>query len=141
MRFIYSNSHDPYFNLAAEEYLMRERSEEAVFFYRNTPCIVVGKHQNAFDEINQAIQYYTNDPSSSALVIRGESKYFEGSMTQSRIESYGRSIDERQGTPGDIYASASVTYGESFKDNLPLQPFISGSRINPLRSKIVTGFK
>ena len=90
-----------------------------------------------FDEINQALTYYTNyDPSSSALVIRGESKYFEGSMTQSRLESYERSIDERQGTPGDIYASASVTFGDSFKDSLPLQPFISGSRINPLRSKI-----
>jgi len=90
----------------------------------------------SFDEINQAIQYYTNDPSSSALVIRGESKYFEGSMTQSRLENFEHTVWERQGTPGDIYASASVTYGDSFKDNLPLQPFISGSRVNPLRSKI-----
>ena len=62
----------------------------------------ISSQDTSFDEINQAIQYYTNDPSSSALMIHGESKYFQGSLTQSRLESFERSIGERQGTPGDI---------------------------------------
>jgi len=90
----------------------------------------------SFDEINQAIQFYTNDPSSSALVIRGESRYFEGSLTQSRKESYGHTVWETQGVKGDMYMSASVTFGDSFKDQHPIQANISSSRLNPLKGRI-----
>ena len=37
---------------------------------------------------------------------------------------------------GDIYASASVTFGDSFKDQQPLQPNVTGSRLNPLKGRI-----
>jgi len=90
----------------------------------------------SFDEINQSIQFYTNDPSSSALVVQGENKYFEGVVSQSRLENFEHSILERQGNPGDIYATASVTFGDSFKDQLPLQPNVSSSRLNPLKGRI-----
>ena len=43
---------DPYFNLASEEYLLKCRSEEIFLLYRNSPAIVVGKHQNTLAEIN-----------------------------------------------------------------------------------------
>ena len=43
---------NPYFTLAAEEYLLKCFSQEVFLLYRNDPSIVVGKHQNTLAEIN-----------------------------------------------------------------------------------------
>ena len=43
---------DPYFNLAAEEYLLKSKNEDYFMLWRNEPSIVVGKHQNALAEID-----------------------------------------------------------------------------------------
>jgi len=43
---------NPYFNLASEEYLLKSFQEDLLLLYRNTPSIVVGKHQNTLAEIN-----------------------------------------------------------------------------------------
>ncbi len=51
--FINHKSSSPFFNLAAEEYLLHERDEDVVFLYTNSNAVVIGKHQNAFDECNQ----------------------------------------------------------------------------------------
>lgn len=45
-------SNDPFFNLSAEEYLLREKSEDFFLLWRNEPCVVIGKNQVAADEIN-----------------------------------------------------------------------------------------
>lgn len=47
-----SQSTDPYFNLAAEEYFLKYTNEELFMLYVNQPSIVVGKHQNLLSEIN-----------------------------------------------------------------------------------------
>jgi len=49
---INSPDHDPYFNLASEEYLLKTFTEDIFLLYRNYPAIVVGKHQNTLAEIN-----------------------------------------------------------------------------------------
>ncbi len=46
------SSHNPYFNLAAEEYFLKQREEEFFLLWRNNPCIVVGRNQNTRKEIN-----------------------------------------------------------------------------------------
>jgi lipoate---protein ligase len=43
---------DPYFNLAAEEYMLHNFSENFFMLWRNENAIVVGKHQNTLSEIN-----------------------------------------------------------------------------------------
>lgn len=43
---------DPYFNLAAEEYVLKHFTEDCFMLWRNEPCIIVGKHQNTLAEIN-----------------------------------------------------------------------------------------
>ena len=45
---------DPARNLAAEEFLLRQRQEDFVMFYVNNPSVIVGKHQNVFREVNLA---------------------------------------------------------------------------------------
>jgi len=43
---------DPYFNIAAEEYFLRESDREYFLLYTNEPSVIIGKHQNAYAEIN-----------------------------------------------------------------------------------------
>lgn len=45
---------DPYFNLAAEEYFLKNFQEDFFMLWRSKPSVVVGKHQNALAEINHA---------------------------------------------------------------------------------------
>lgn len=49
---ILSPSNKPEFNLAAEEYLFRNFTDDIFFLYVNEPSVVVGKHQNALAEVN-----------------------------------------------------------------------------------------
>ena len=89
-----------------------------------------------FDNINKALTYYNNhNPSESAVRITGESKYYQGVISQSRLENFGHSIHEMQGKAGN-YLSASVTFGDPFKDQQPIQAYYSSSRKNPRKGKI-----
>lgn len=51
---IINNSNNPYFNLALEEYLMKQAAldTDKLILWQNAPTIVIGKHQNALAEIN-----------------------------------------------------------------------------------------
>jgi len=46
------DSNDPFFNLSAEEYFLCEKSKDFFLLWQNKPCIVIGRNQNAADEIN-----------------------------------------------------------------------------------------
>lgn len=51
---IHQTSTDPYFNLAAEEYFLKNFQNDFFMLWRSQPSVVVGKHQNALAEINHA---------------------------------------------------------------------------------------
>lgn len=53
---IVNRSHDPFFNLALEEYLLDnpEIKEDIFLLWQNTPVVVVGRNQNTIEEINQS---------------------------------------------------------------------------------------
>ena len=52
MLIIRSNTSNPAFNLATEEFLMYNKSQDCFYLYINAPSIIVGKHQNSLAEIN-----------------------------------------------------------------------------------------
>jgi lipoate-protein ligase A len=52
MYFLESPSNNPAFNIALEEYLLRETEHEYFLLYVDEPSVIVGKHQNALAEIN-----------------------------------------------------------------------------------------
>lgn len=54
MKYIDSQSCNPYFNLALEEHILKNKNikEDIVFLWQNTPTIVVGNNQNTIEEIN-----------------------------------------------------------------------------------------
>ena len=54
MRIYRNDSTDPYFNLASEEYLMKNCPDDVFMLWRNSPAVVIGRSQNAYAEINRA---------------------------------------------------------------------------------------
>ena len=55
MRYLMNKSTNPYFNLALYEYTMKhiDVDDEFFFLWRNDPAVIIGKNQNAVEEINQ----------------------------------------------------------------------------------------
>lgn len=51
---IINNSTDPYFNLALEEYFVKQKdlNDDVLILWQNEPTIVVGKNQNKYEELN-----------------------------------------------------------------------------------------
>ncbi|ORY56100.1 uncharacterized protein BCR38DRAFT_119936 [Pseudomassariella vexata] len=49
-----SRSSDPYLNLSVEHYLLQKSAPESVvlFLYTNSPCVVIGRNQNPWLEVN-----------------------------------------------------------------------------------------
>ncbi|KAF8915189.1 hypothetical protein CPB85DRAFT_1294760 [Mucidula mucida] len=49
-----SDSTNPYFNLSFEDWLFRKKTPEAplLFIYRDEPCVVIGRNQNPWKEVN-----------------------------------------------------------------------------------------
>ncbi|TVQ88911.1 MAG: lipoate--protein ligase [Bacteroidetes bacterium] len=52
MLFVKNSSLDPWFNIAAEEYLLKQFEQEIIMIWRSESSIIVGKHQNTLAEIN-----------------------------------------------------------------------------------------
>ena len=53
MKYIKSDSTNPYYNLAAEEYVLsRFRDDDYIMLWQNDRTAVIGKHQNAVEEVN-----------------------------------------------------------------------------------------
>ena len=54
-----SRSHNPFLNLSIEHYLLQKSPPDStvLFLYRNAPCIVIGRNQNPWLEVNfEALQ-------------------------------------------------------------------------------------
>lgn len=51
---VINNSNEPYFNLALEEYFVKYKNfdEDILILWQNNPVIVIGKNQNAYEELN-----------------------------------------------------------------------------------------
>lgn len=52
MLYLENNNLNPYYNLALEEYMLKELKLECFILWRNAPAIIIGKNQNTLAEIN-----------------------------------------------------------------------------------------
>ncbi|KAI0650428.1 Lipoyltransferase and lipoate-protein ligase [Trametes meyenii] len=59
-----SESTDPYFNLVFEDWLFRHKSPEQplLLLYRDSPCVVIGRNQNPWKEVNLRASRQTGIP-------------------------------------------------------------------------------
>lgn len=62
MIIINRKSTNPYFNIAAEEFLIKTLEEPCFMLWQNTSSIIVGKHQNPWREVNMAFLLANNIP-------------------------------------------------------------------------------
>jgi len=53
---------DPFFNIAAEEFFVKHFTEDICMVWLNTQSVIIGKHQNAFAEINYPFVHSHNIP-------------------------------------------------------------------------------
>ena len=51
-KLIFSNEHNPYFNLASEEYLLKQKDDFYIYLWINEPAVIVGVNQNTVLEVN-----------------------------------------------------------------------------------------
>ena len=54
MRILWLDTQDPYFNLAAEEYLLKETEEDIFMLWQNADSVIVGRYQNTLAEVDMA---------------------------------------------------------------------------------------
>ncbi|MCK9211986.1 MAG: lipoate--protein ligase [Ignavibacteriaceae bacterium] len=87
MNFLISSSLDPYWNLATEEHLLKNSSEDYLFLYVNKPCVVVGKHQIAQKEVNSPFILANNILVARRLSGGGAVYHDEGNLNFSYIQS------------------------------------------------------
>ena len=51
-QFITHLKHDPFFNLASEEYLLKQKDGCYIYLWINAPAVIIGVNQNAIEEVN-----------------------------------------------------------------------------------------
>ncbi len=71
-----SQTDNPYYNLAAEEYFLKESDEEFFILWESMPVVVVGKHQNTLSEVNY--RYVNNNGIRVARRLSGGGTVFHG---------------------------------------------------------------
>lgn len=52
MKFLTLTTHDPYLNLAIEEYMFRSCDSDVFMLWQNDRSVIIGKNQNAYAEVN-----------------------------------------------------------------------------------------
>lgn len=91
---------DPYFNLAVEESLLKKSKEEYFILGINRPCIIIGKHQSAYLEVNT--QYVNENRIPVIRRISGGGTVFHdyGNLNFSFIKNSesGKQVDFRKYT-------------------------------------------
>jgi lipoate---protein ligase len=95
MHCILSENDDPYFNLAAEEYFLHDRTEDFFMLWISKPVVITGKHQNTLAEINSRFVYEKNILVARRLSGGGTVYHDRGNLNFTFItsEEPGRLVD------------------------------------------------
>lgn len=93
-------STDPFFNLALEEILLKNRKEEYLILGINDPCVVIGKHQVAHREVNTRFAAEFNIPVIRRISGGGTVFHDMGNLNFSFImqSEAGKQVDFRRYT-------------------------------------------
>lgn len=93
-------SHDPFFNLAIEELLLKNRKEEYLILGINSPSLIIGKHQSAHREINTIFATKNKIPVIRRISGGGTVFHDMGNLNFTFIRSSepGKQIDFRKHT-------------------------------------------
>ena len=96
MRYVFDTSTDPYFNLAAEEYLLTQVEEPVFRLWRNAASVIVGKNQNSLAEIDTEFVRERNIPVVRRLSGGGAVFHDLGNINYTFIEARRPGEDSAQ---------------------------------------------
>lgn len=114
MRVIYNKSLDPYFNMAAEEYLLKNCDDEVVMFWRNCPAVIIGVHQNPYFEVNLDYLQKENIPLVRRLSGGGAVFHDLGNVNYSIFSNVGKIRDFQYFTKPIIEALQKIGVDANF---------------------------
>ena len=85
MILIHRTDTDPYFNIAAEEYVLKHIDEDVFMLWTNTPSVIVGKHQVTVAEANITYTHRHNIPVIRRISGGGTVYHDEGNLNYSLV--------------------------------------------------------
>jgi lipoate-protein ligase A len=123
-------SSDPYFFLAAEEYLLKSRSEEFCILAINSPAVIIGKHQSPHREVNTEYLEKHNIPVIRRISGGGTVYHDEGNLNFSFIRNCepGHQVDFRLHTKPVIEFLSSISIAAKFEGKNDLK--VNGLKIS-----------
>ena len=135
-------STDPCFNLAVEEYLLRNRKEDYLILGVNTPSVIIGKHQVAHREADTRFVSENGIPVIRRISGGGTVYHDTGNLNFSFISqsTAGRQVDFRKYTlpVAEFLASAGVMADFEGKNDLKVNGLkISGNAEHVYRERVL----
>lgn len=135
-------SHDPYFNLAIEEILLKNRKEEYLILGINSPSVIIGKHQAPHREINTRFITEQRIPVIRRITGGGTVFHDLGNLNFTFIKQSepGKQVDFRKYTKPviDFLASLGVEAIFEGKNDLKVEGLkISGNAEHVHRNRVL----
>src|SRR5664280_2746479 len=123
---------DPFFNLAIEEFLLKNSKEEYLILVVNNPSVIIGKHQSGHREVNTKFVYENHIPVIRRISGGGTVFHDNGNLNFSfiRQSESGKQVDFRKYTQPviDFLKSMGVEARFEGKNDLKVDGFkISGN--------------
>jgi len=133
---------DPHFNIAAEEYVLKEMQEEVFMLWVNAPSVIIGKHQVAAAEADIIYTYRHKIPVIRRISGGGTVYHDEGNLNYSLIShgERGKLVDYEKysGTVIRALARQSVNGRLEGKSNLVIgNKKFSGNAEHVYRNRVL----
>jgi len=142
MLLINLETHDPYFNLALEEVLLKQRSEEYLILGINEPSVIIGKHQSAHREVNTKFVTENNIPVIRRISGGGTVFHDDGNLNFAFISQSeeGKQVDFKKYTRPviDFLISLGIDAKLEGKSDIKAEGFkISGNAEHVYRNRVL----
>ena len=136
------NTNDPFFNLAIEEFLLKNSKEEYLILGVNNPSVIIGKHQSGHREVNTKFVYENHIPVIRRISGGGTVFHDNGNLNFSfiRQSESGKQVDFRKYTQPviDFLVSIGVEVKFAGKNDLKVDGYkISGNAEHIHRNRVL----
>jgi len=133
---------DPFFNLAAEEYLLKTKDADYFMLWVNEPAVIVGKHQNTLAEVNFHYLRERNIPVIRRISGGGTVFHDAGNLNFSFIQKGepGKLVDFKKFIDPiiDLLQSLGINAVFEGKNNIRINNFkISGNSEHVYKNKVL----
>src|SRR5450759_2564147 len=136
------NTNDTFFNLAIEEFILKNSKEEYLILGVNNPSVIIGKHQSGHREVNTKFVYENHIPVIRRISGGGTVFNDNGNLNFSfiRHSESGKQVDFRKYTQPviDFLVSIGVEVKFAGKNDLKVDGYkISGNAEHIHRNRVL----